>query len=93
MLLANMGFITKQVKVCESSGYEPEDIDLAFLLWASLRSNFFAAPPPPLDQWESQLDFQVDVQSRGLFVADSASNELRAAAQKTFGKMYLGCIH
>lgn len=94
MLLAQMGLVTKQVKAGENSGYEPDDdIDLAFVLWASLRWNFFGAPPPPPQEWESQLDWQIDVESRGLFIADTCSEQLRAMALVRFGRMYLGCIH
>lgn len=94
MLLAQMGLVTKQVKAGEDSGHEPDDdIDLAFVLWAGLRWNFFGAPPPPPQEWESQLDWQMDVEARGLFIADSCSDELKAMARERFGKMYLGCIH
>ena len=94
MLLSEMGLVEKRVKVGNTSGYEPDDeVDLAFVLWASVRWNFFAEPPPPPTQWESQLDWQANVESCGLFVASSASNELRTAARQRFGTMYLGCIH
>ncbi len=84
MLLAELG----------NSGYDPNlDMELEFELWAGLRYNFFAAGPPPYDTWESQLDFQVDVDSRGLHVAESCDQKVRKAALARFGKMYLGCIH
>jgi len=93
MLLSQMGFVTKRVKAGEYSGYEPDDdIDLGFLLWASLRWNFFAAPPPPFAKGE-EPSFEADVASRGLFVANTASDDLRSAAHARFGTMYLGCIH
>jgi hypothetical protein len=94
MLMAQRGFLRKTVKAGQDSGYDPElDIELDFELWASVRWNFFAAAPPPPELWESQLDFQVEVESRGLHVAAACSPELTSAAIARFGRMYLGCIH
>jgi hypothetical protein len=94
MLLAQMGLVTKRVKAGDNSGYEPDDdVDLAFMLWAGLRWNFFGAPPPPPQEWDSQLDWQIDVDSRGLFIAASCSEKLAAKTRERFAKMYLGCIH
>lgn len=94
MLLAELGLVKKTVKAGENSGYNPDsDMELEFELWAGVRYNFFATAPPPPDQWESQLDFQVDVESRGLHVAATCDPEVRRAALARFGSMYLGCIH
>jgi hypothetical protein len=94
MLLAQLGLIKKMVKAGDDSGYDPKmDVELEFELWAGLRYNFFAAAPPPVDTWKSQLDFQVDVESRGLHIADSCDTKIRDAALARFGSMYLGCIH
>jgi len=94
MLLAELGLVKKTVKAGENSGYDPDsDMELEFELWAGVRYNFFAAAPPPPDQWKSQLDFQVDVEWRGLHVAATCDPEVRRAALARFGSMYLGCIH
>jgi hypothetical protein len=94
MLLAELGFLRKTVKAGENSGYDPDsDVELEFELWAGIRYNFFAAAPPPPDQWKSQLDFRVDVESRGLHVAAACDSGVREAALARFGNMYLGCIH
>jgi hypothetical protein len=94
MLLAELGLAKKMVKAGKNSGYDPDsDMELEFELWASVRYNFFAAAPPPPDQWESQLDFQVDVKARGLHVAAACDPGVREAALARFGSMYLGCIH
>jgi hypothetical protein len=94
ILLAELGLVTKQVRAGDNSGYDPDlKIDLAFELWAGLRRSFFAAPPPHPDTWHSQLDWQADVASRGLHIADACGQQLRDAASARFGKMYLGCIH
>ena len=94
MLLAQLGLLKKMVKAGENSGYDPnQDMELEFELWAGLRRSFFAAPPPPVDSWKSQLDYQVDVASRGLHIADSCDSNVRDAALIRFGRMYLGCIH
>ena len=94
MLLAQLGVVKKMVKAGENSGYDANsDMELEFELWASLRYNFFAAAPPPVDTWKSQLDFQVDVKSRGLHVAETCDANVRSAVLARFGSMYLGCIH
>jgi hypothetical protein len=94
MLLGELGFVRKTVKAGDKSGYEPElDIDLVFELWATLRFQFFAGPPPPVDDWKSQLDFKVDVESCGLHVAEGCEKAVLDSAIARFGKMYLGCIH
>jgi hypothetical protein len=94
MLLAQLGLVKKMVKAGENSGYDPNlDIDLGFELWASVRYNFFAAAPPNPDTWKTQLDFEIDVASRGLHIAESCDVGVRAAALARFGRMYLGCIH
>jgi hypothetical protein len=94
MLLAQLGMVKKMVKVGENSGYDPDsDVELEFKLWAGLRYYFFAAAPPPIDTWKSQLDFQVDVKSRGLHIADACDEKVRNAALVRFGSMYVGCIH
>jgi hypothetical protein len=94
MLLAQLGVVKKMVKSGEDSGYDPDsDVELEFKLWAGLRYNFFAAAPPPVATWESQLDFQVDVKSRGLHIADTCEEKVQEAALVRFGSMYLGCIH
>ena len=82
------------VKVGSDSGYDPNtETELEFKLWAGLRYNFFAAAPPPYNTWKSQLDFKVDVESRGLHISDHCEEAVRDAALSRFGSMYLGCIH
>jgi hypothetical protein len=94
MLLARIGLVKKTIKAGPDSGYEADsDIPLEYELWASLRNNFFAAAPPPFDSWKSQLDFTVDVASRGLHISQGCDGALREAALLEFGSMYLGCIH
>jgi hypothetical protein len=94
MLLFALGILKKTVKAGEHSGYDPDsDIGVDFELWAGLRWNFFGDPPPPIDTWQSELDWRSNVSSRGLHVADSCSPDVRSAALDRFGNMYLGCIH
>lgn len=94
MLLAQLGLVKKTVKAGPNSGYDPDsDMPLDFELWATLRRRFFSALPPPFETWKSQLNWQVDVASRGLHVSDSCDAVVKTAALARFGKMYLGCIH
>ena len=91
---ADLGLAKKTAKASENSGYDPDsDMELEFELWASVRYNFFAAAPPPPSEWKSHLDFQVDVESRGLHLATTCDPKVRASVLARFGRMYLGCIH
>jgi hypothetical protein len=94
MLLAQLGLVKKTVKAGPNSGYDPDaDVPLEFELWAGLRWNFFATGPPPVDTWTSQLDFKIDVESKGLHVSSRCDESIKKAALATFGSMYVGCIH
>jgi hypothetical protein len=94
MLLARLGLTEKTIKAGPNSGYDPDgDMPLEFELWAGLRWNFFAAAQPPYETWKSQLDFQVDVESRGLHISDACDEAVKTATLSRFGRMYLGCIH
>ncbi len=94
MLLAQLGIVKKTIKAGPNSGYDPDgDMPLEFSLWATLRYNFFATSQPPYETWKSQLDFKVDVESRGLHISDSCDDAVKSAALSRFGSMYLGCIH
>ena len=97
MLLEEMGIIKKQVKAGENSGYHPEDmLDLGFELWASLRyalvgdNQYIEGLSPPPDDPANPY-FMID--GYGLYIANSCSEILSAAAKKRFGINYLGCIH
>lgn len=97
MLLEEMGIVKKQVKAGENSGYHPEDmLDLGFELWASLRyaligdNQYIEGLSPPPDDPANPY-FMVD--GYGLYIANSCSEALSAAAKKRFGINYLGCIH
>lgn len=97
MLLEQMGIVKKQVKAGDNSGYNPNlMLNLGFELWASLRSALIGnneyiegLSPPPDDP--ANPFFMVD--GYGLYVAESCSDSLAAAAKKRFGINYLGCIH
>src|SRR5262249_17847582 len=81
MLLSELGLMRKMVRVGENSGYDPNlEVGLEFELWSGIRYHFFAADPPPIDSWKSQSDFQADVESNGLHIADSCDEKLRKAA-------------
>ncbi len=96
MLLQEMGLITKTVLAGEGSGYLPEtEFSLGFELWASLRYAFFRGPPNA--EWNSSEDITskrtYEVLGYGLHIADSCNEELKSAAIRRFGEVYLGCIH
>ena len=94
MLLETIGLVNKTVKAGDNSGYDPNlEIEIGFELWAGLRYNFFAKPPPHPDEWRDQIDFKSTVREVGLYISDNCSGELRAKALDRFAEMYLGCIH
>lgn len=94
MLLETLGLVSKTIKASDNSGYDPDtDIEIGFELWAGLRYNFFAKPPPHPDEWRDQLDFKSVVKDVGLYISDNCPEQLREAAIERFGEMYLGCIH
>ena len=95
MLLSRLGLVKKMIRVGDGWGYDHDsEMSLEFELWATFRHYFFATSPPPIDSWKSQSDFEVDVESSGLHIADSCdATTLRQASLERFGKMYLGCIH
>src|SRR5260370_16778260 len=94
MLLAQLGLVKKTVKAGPNSGYDPDaDMPLEFELWAGLRYNFFATGPPPYDTWESQLDFKVDVESKGLHVSSSCQNFIKNPPLSRFATIHLHSLH
>jgi hypothetical protein len=87
-----LGLLAKTVKAGENSGYDPDlDVGLDFELFASLRYHFFSAMQST--DSTSKDFFWIDVESRGLHVAQDCSEDLRRAALSRFGRMYIGCIH
>lgn len=94
MMKESLGLISKTIKAGNNSGYDPDaDINLGFEMWAGIRYNFFATPPPHPDKWESQLDCVALVGQKGLFISENCSEKVKTIGQKRFGEMYLGCIH
>jgi hypothetical protein len=96
MLLEKLGLTDKVVRIGEGNGYDPDEtVELGFLLWASLRYQFFRSPAPypgaiPDDPVG---DMVFDVENYGLHISPDCSTVLRAAARELFGSCYLGCIH
>ncbi len=68
MLLEQLGFLAKQVKAGENSGYDPDlNISLGFELWAGCRYSFFSGRPPRIEEMKSILDHKVQVSGTGSF--------------------------
>jgi hypothetical protein len=92
MLLDALGLLNKTVEAGGDSGYPPDlDVRLGFMLWASVRYQFFNGGLAK--DLHSNEDRVVDVTGHGLHVAASCCPELRDAALGRFGRQYLGCIH
>jgi hypothetical protein len=91
LLLAKLGLVTKLVPDPEEPDCAAATLPLEFELWARLRYAFFRKPRV-VDGVLLQEDPTYD-SSEGLFIAESCSRELRAAAEARFATNYLGCIH
>jgi hypothetical protein len=96
MLLEELGFLKKNVRAGENSGYDPDtEMNIGFELWADLRQAFFMTPFSN-EQMHSEDIIEsatYDVSSCGLYITPTCSDALRQAAEKRFGSCYLGCIH
>ncbi|MFQ6550321.1 DUF3800 domain-containing protein [Aestuariibius sp. 2305UL40-4] len=93
MLLETLGHITKMIIVDEprDSVYHGMEIELGFEMWAGIRYGFLSQNKPnPKDDFDLA---NVDVYRWGLFIDESVSEEIAAAAMGRFGENYLGCIH
>jgi hypothetical protein len=93
MLLETLGHITKKV-VLNTPGdslYDGLEVELGFEMWAGIRYAFLAKnKEKPKDDFDLA---NVDVYPRGLFIDESASEQISTAAMERFGENYLGCIH
>lgn len=82
----------KMLRYGSESGDEPPiDGPLGFELWAKLRNSMHRSGEPLGDEMPELAEFAT--QGTGLFLSPLCSNELRSAAMKIFGSVYLGCIH
>lgn len=93
MLLDSLGHINKKV-VLDAPGdsiYDGLEVELGFEMWAGIRNAFLAKNKRnPKDDFDLA---NVDVYPWGLFIDDSASEQISTAAMVRFGENYLGCIH
>ncbi len=93
MLLETLGHISKRV-VLDAPGdsvYHGLEVELGFEMWAGIRYAFLSQNKQnPKDEFDlANVDFYPWV----LFIDESASAQISAAAMKRFGENYLGCIH
>ncbi len=93
MLLEALGHIDKKIIVNSpgDTAYHGLEIELGFEMWADIRYAFLSQNKKEEDELLGPA--LVDVFPWGLFIEDSASDEVRAAAMRRFGENYLGCIH
>lgn len=93
MLLETLGHVTKKVvlEVPGDSAYDGQEVELGFEMWAGIRYAFLSmARQCPRDDLDEAT---VEVFPWGLFIDESASERVTAAAMRRFGENYLGCIH
>ena len=88
-----MGLITKTIKAGENSGYDPDlDIELDFLMWATLRYNFFNEGSKVITH-DPIEDATLKVEPYGLYVSPFCSDLLAEKVRVAFSTVYLGCLH
>jgi hypothetical protein len=82
----------KRLQYGQESGFDPPiEAELGYELWASLRYSMHRASVPFGEDMPEMAEFLTN--GYGLFVSDKCSLKLRDAAEKLFGRVYLGCIH
>ncbi|RWR29905.1 hypothetical protein D2T31_08345 [Sinirhodobacter populi] len=93
MLLETLGHVTKKV-VLEAPGdsaYDGQEVELGFEMWACIRYAFLSMAK---QHSKDELgEATVKVFPWGLFIDESTSERVAAAAMRRFGENYLGCIH
>lgn len=73
-------------------GYEPPiEAPLGFELFATLRQSMLRENEPIGDEMPEFATFKTV--NKGLVLSENLSNEFSQLALKTFGEVYLGCIH
>jgi hypothetical protein len=76
----------------DESGYDPPiEAEVGYELWASLRYSMLHAPTAFGEDMPSMAMYPT--YGYGFFLSANCSNDLREKADKTFGAIYLGCIH
>ncbi len=82
----------KMLTYGKEAGFDPPiQAELGYELWASLR---YSMRRSSIAKGEDMPDMACfDTINTGLFIADYCSDKLSKSAQKTFGEIYLGCIH
>jgi hypothetical protein len=88
--------ISQEVKLLEygkSCGFEPSiNAPLgSFELWSTLRSSMYHSDQPLGENMPELAEFNTE--GYGLFFSKKCSIDLKLAAEKVFGKVYLGCFH
>lgn len=82
----------KMLQYGDEYGFDPPiEAELGYELWASLRYSMQRDPTPLGEDMPEMAEFPTS--GYGLFVSDKCSQQLREAAEKLFGRVYLGCIH
>lgn len=76
----------------DEAGYNPPiEAEIGYELWASLRYSMLHSDIPFGEELPSMAMFPT--YGYGFFISDLCSDELKEKADRTFGAIYLGCIH
>jgi len=82
----------KMLQYGDESGFDPPiQAELGYELWASLRYSMHRESTPLGEDIPEMAEFPTI--GYGLFISDKCSQRLRDAAEKLFGRVYLGCLH
>jgi hypothetical protein len=93
-LKSSMGLITKMVKAGPDSGYDPDkEMELNFEMFGTLRYCLFNEGNVKPQTGNQSINAVMTVGKAGLFISEFCAEDLADYAYKTFGSIYLGCIH
>lgn len=91
-LREEIGQNAKFLQYGADSGYDPPiEAEIGYELWASLRYSMLHAPTAFGEGMPSMAMYPT--YGYGFFLSGNCSDDLRKKADKTFGAIYLGCMH
>lgn len=91
VLLSEMGVLARTVPAKRVYPEEEGEIELAWTLMLSIR--YAVSSGRPVDGYDADGMCELDMHAFGLRVADTCSEDVKAAAQKRLGSIWLGCVH
>lgn len=91
MLLEELGIISKTVPASSVYDGQEGEIELAWTLWASIRHALSGRTP--VGQVDQHGLPEPLLNLFGLVVSDRCSEAIKAAVERRFGTVWIGCIN